>query len=241
MNSIGQFLTRKKIIIAGGILFILLVIVYLFFILKKQKTNQTNPILPPGMPTTFPTNTSANPNRSFQIIKTSPGNNETDVYAGEITISFTTNAEIASANEYGINITPPLPDYWKITNSYPTKKITAQVYGGLNTNTTYTVTVTDASGKKLYSWSFTSSNNPGQSSSGLVTDYEKTYYQKYYPLMDYIPYSTTDFKVGYQSELTLKVLIKNLDIAKVKQEVIDWIKSHGVDPATHTINYINQF
>lgn len=62
---------------------------------------------------------------------------------------------------------------------------------------------------------------------------------KNYPLFDYLPYKTENYTVGYTSTLTLKItLIK--DTPEIRQEVLDWISSKGVDPNTHKIIWKNQ-
>ena len=64
-------------------------------------------------------------------------------------------------------------------------------------------------------------------------DYE---IRKYYPLAQFLPYNSDDFDVGYYTDkLTLPVTIKTPDVARAKQEVRDWIQSHGVDPSTHQL------
>lgn len=54
------------------------------------------------------------------------------------------------------------------------------------------------------------------------------------PLFDYTPYRTENFTVGYLKALTLQVLLKR-DTPTIRQEVLNWIKSKGVDPASHEI------
>lgn len=64
-------------------------------------------------------------------------------------------------------------------------------------------------------------------------DYE---IRKYYPLAQFLPYNSDDFDVEYYTDkLTLPVTIKTPDVARAKQEVRDWIQSHGVDPSTHQL------
>ena len=67
----------------------------------------------------------------------------------------------------------------------------------------------------------------------VADDYE---IRKYYPLAQFLPYNSDDFDVGYYTDkLTLPVTIKTPDVARAKQEVRDWIQSHGVDPSTHQL------
>src|SRR5262249_2504129 len=99
------------------------------------------------------------------------------------------------------------------------------------------LTIKDKNQNTIYTWSFTTSNNPPQSSTNLMLDQEQQLANKYYPLLQFVPYSNQDFNIDYTGHVTLIVEIKNKNIDLVKQEVLDWIRSHGVDPSTHTINY----
>ncbi|PJE69095.1 hypothetical protein COU96_01625 [Candidatus Shapirobacteria bacterium CG10_big_fil_rev_8_21_14_0_10_38_14] len=56
-----------------------------------------------------------------------------------------------------------------------------------------------------------------------------------FPLFQYLPYQTENFLIDYLAPLHLKVILKS---EKNKQEVLDWIKSHGVDPATHQFDWV---
>lgn len=57
---------------------------------------------------------------------------------------------------------------------------------------------------------------------------------KNYPLFDFIPYKTNDYKIDYLRPLVLEVTLKK-DTPKIRQEVLDWISSKEVDPKTHKI------
>jgi len=60
-----------------------------------------------------------------------------------------------------------------------------------------------------------------------------------FPLIESLPYKTDRFIVDYQAPLFLKVEIKiATQTAEIKKEVLDWIKSKGVDPETHQINWL---
>lgn len=234
-------MSNIKIIISGLLILLILVMVYLVF---SRKPNQTsNSILPVIQISPVPS--SGNPptsqQKSFKIIDSDPKNQQTEVYSGEIEISFTTDNDILSDKDFSLDITPKLPFYFKFTNSYPTKKIVAKVYGGLQTNTIYQLNVKDKVGRSIYAWSFTTSSKSSESSSALMEEQEKELIKKYYPLFDYIPFSSADFDLDYTGHLILEVKVKNSDVNKVKLEAEEWIRSKGVDPKTHTINYINSF
>jgi len=55
-----------------------------------------------------------------------------------------------------------------------------------------------------------------------------------YPLFEDVPYTTSSFRVNYIDDLTLQVTLKT-DTPEIRQEVLDWISSKGVDPKSHTI------
>jgi len=62
---------------------------------------------------------------------------------------------------------------------------------------------------------------------------------KEFPLFDYTPYITEQFVVDYTAPLHLKVFLEK-DTPQVRQEVLDWIRSKGVDPKTHKIEWIKK-
>ncbi len=215
----------------------------LIFILFPKKSDKGTPInqqkskITPGM--NQPSMQSQN--GDFTITSTTPKNDEQNVYSGEISIIFTTDTPILSDKDFHMTIYPPLPNYWKFTNTYPTNKITAQVYGGLQTNTTYTVTVTNKKNGNPYSWVFRTSGKQQEDSTQIIRDQTENENAKYFPLFDYIPYESNDFSIDYTDKLTLVVKIKNPDVEMVKKEVNDWIRSHNVNPSTHTITFENAF
>lgn len=245
MFDFVQNIRKGKIAVFIFLFFLLLIPITLFILgtyLNKSRSIYPSPtplLITPMEKKGFiaPTQTQ----KQFRIIETSPKNGETNVYPGEISIIFKTDVDIISLNSFFLEITPPLPYYWKIKNTYPTKQIKAQVFGGLQTNTKYTVSVLDQNKNLLYLWTFLTSTTPAESSSRYFQEKRNEIVNKYYPLFDYIPFSSSDFNIDYTDRLTLKVVVKNKDLEKVKQEVLEWIKSHGVDPSTHTITYINQF
>lgn len=59
-----------------------------------------------------------------------------------------------------------------------------------------------------------------------------------YPLFDFVPYETENYRVNYTDDLTLKVTLKK-DTPEIRQEVLDWISSKGINPKTHKIVWKN--
>lgn len=218
------------------IVLLLLVIILSAFLITQKSPSQT-----PPSPADIPFPSVSLPEKTVTILETSPKNDEKDVYPGEIEIFFITNKPILSSDEFSVDFSPKLPFYYKITNTFPANKITLKIFGGLDIKTTYTVTITKSNKEPVYIWSFTTSEKKAESSSGLVFDKEQDLLKNYYPLSQFTPYSTSDFRIEYTYDLTLKVSVKGSSIEKVKQEVLNWIKSHGVDPNTHVIHYSNVF
>jgi len=62
--------------------------------------------------------------------------------------------------------------------------------------------------------------------------------KKRFPLVENVPYETADFRVDYKAPLTLKVIIKKGDKKDIESQIESWIKSKGVDPVTHQIEYL---
>lgn len=180
--------------------------------------------------------------KPFTVTDTSPASNATNVYPGEIQITANTNIPILSQDSFTLNISPKLPYSWEIDNNYPTNTISATILGNLEKNTKYTVTLTGKN-NYFYSWSFTTGDEAVESSSNLERIDEDAFIKKDYPLLKDVPYTTPNFSLDYTKELTLQVDITNSQMStdEIKQSVYTWIKQHDVDPATHTINYVNSY
>ncbi len=58
--------------------------------------------------------------------------------------------------------------------------------------------------------------------------------QRDYPLFDFIPYKTKNWQIDYLKPLTLEIILRSDTLAN-RQEVLNWIKEKGIDPATHEI------
>lgn len=230
----------KTILISGLIIFVLGV-VFLLLLLPRAVRKDAPDI---QKYTSSPTPTSAQgqiESTPLAVLDTYPKDDQQEVYSGELTINLQFNREVRSEKEFSTEISPKIPYYTKITNTFPNDKISLQIMGKLEPNTIYSVTIKNEFGNIINSFRFTTQASSGQSGSGYVADYETKLNDQYYPLSNYIPYETPDFYAGYKDRLTLNIYIKNPDIEKVKAEVDDWIKSHGVDPKSHQIIYINQF
>lgn len=221
-------------ILSVGILFFLILILSLI----SSGGNKKNLYPSSG---TNPTPSLALTQSPFRILSTSPINGQQNVFPGEIFIDFTTDVPIISKNSFSLTLSPQLQYSYNLISSFPTTKVKTQVLGGLNKNTKYLVTVLNQNLVPVYSWSFTTSNQTPEDSSQLVKQKEQQILTQSYPLYQYVPYANNNFSVDYTDKLTLTVTITNSGVTAVKQEVLTWIKSHGVDPSTHTIIYKNNF
>jgi hypothetical protein len=63
--------------------------------------------------------------------------------------------------------------------------------------------------------------------------------KKNFPLVEFLPYETENFYLDYIAPLHLRATIKKATVsAQIKQEILNWIVSKGVDPQTHKIDFI---
>lgn len=226
--------------------FVLMVFVFVIILLGNITQNPFSTLQNPSTSSTPPLQTvTLSPaitqkQETFSLTITNPSNGQANVYPGEILISFTSSKPILSKNAFDVQITPTIPHYLTYENSYPTNEIKARVTGGLKPATAYTITVSDQNKKILATSSFTTSASPAESSTGLVIDEEKRINEQYFPLFAYVPYVTKDFVLDYTDKLTLEITIHRGTKDRVAPEVLAWIKSKGVDPSTHTINYVEK-
>ena len=55
-----------------------------------------------------------------------------------------------------------------------------------------------------------------------------------YPLFNFIPFKTKNWSIDYTNKMELTIILKQ-DTPEIRQEVLNWITDHGVDPQTHKI------
>jgi len=68
-----------------------------------------------------------------------------------------------------------------------------------------------------------------------VMDLETEYTLRLYPLINYLPIENERYYLTYKDSLVLQVTLKKGKQEEIKKEIVDWIKSKNVDPATHKI------
>lgn len=60
-----------------------------------------------------------------------------------------------------------------------------------------------------------------------------------FPLIEFVPFETENFRLDYQAPLHLEVVIKKpTQSAQIKEEVRNWLWKQGVNPATHKIDWV---
>lgn len=95
----------------------------------------------------------------------------------------------------------------------------------------------------IYEWEYKSSDlSEEEKKSRGIGDPERMVeiiedqYEKY-PLLDYMPYSNEDFALNYLEPMVLIVKIKGEEREAIMEQVKYWIKSKGVDPESHEIEW----
>ncbi len=251
MNNFANNTVLKVAALIGVGFIILLGIILAGQTISRQTSRHLIPEASPGSsdkdfsrsPDTSTRPTSPTPVASptpLQVISTTPLDQAINVYPGELDIEFKLNQTISSGADFSLEFNPKLEYYYRITSDFPTDILRVRVFGGLRKNTKYSVSLLGPTGD-LNKLEFTTSNEQAESSSSLVRDIEEENIKKYTPLIYVTPYNSANFDVIYTDDLTLKVTIKNSDVEGTKQQVLDWIRANGVEPNTHTINYIVSF
>jgi methionine-rich copper-binding protein CopC len=194
---------KQKLLIAGVVIIIIIVAVFIYLSPKKVI-----------IPTTTPTVTSSVPN---------DGSSGVNVF-DPITITFNQNVDPTS-----ITVTSDPAENWTISQDSP-KSITVNHSLYLRIATTYKLTVMQH-GNVIETLTFETAhdqNDPRQLQS------LKSQLNQDYPLASLTPYETSDFRVVYSAPLTLEIDIKSsIGTQDAILQVQSWVKSQGVDPATH--------
>ncbi len=238
MNKYFFLLKQNRILFIGAfILFFLLFFFIVSSFTRFAPLHNPDGSLQNNTPSLTPTIIQTQ--KSFRILKTNPALGENNIYPGEIIITITTNEPVVSVKNISLSFSPELPSssYWKFTNFFPSKTLTAQIYGGLQLNTQYTVTIKNSLNQDIYDWFFITSGETPENNTQLVRESEEEANKKYFPLIKYVPYSTSTFSIDYVDGLILEVKMKGTNEGEIKRQVTDWIRNRGVDPSTHTIRY----
>jgi hypothetical protein len=167
----------------------------------------------------------------LKVISVSPYNQEEKIsVSSPIKIEF--NRPLKNTGEVSILINPQIPTISTFENKRQT--LILDHPGPFHSGTSYQITV-DQANQPLWSSTFATEKLEGDPA--IPYESEK-FTQENYPLLVFVPYDSQNFYITYNGPLALKVIIKNGSIQTIGKEVADWIKSHGVDPTTHKIEYL---
>lgn len=161
----------------------------------------------------------------LEVISTSPPNGTENVGLDvSLKVQFNREPEVVSV------LSQPEIDY-SLQPSNTT--LTLVLNQPLKPKTQYSLSILSRE-KVIFSWFFTTR---------LLTEDEAIeeeikITQESFPLIDYLPYETESSRIAYEDSLYLLVTIKKGDTEDVKKEVLDWIRSKGVDPQTHKIEWL---
>lgn len=132
------------------------------------------------------------------------------------------------ATDFSLSSTPV--SEWVITQK-DVQTLSATHPKPLSPSTQYTVNIL-WKGQFLASLTFTTIASQ--------TDYElldrlETELARDYPLANFVPYTTVQYRVIYTAPLTLEITLKNPNISsdEAVADIQSWVKSQGVDPASH--------
>lgn len=90
-------------------------------------------------------------------------------------------------------------------------------------------------GEVFFSWHF---KTRGKTEEEIVEE-ELEVIEKKYPLFNKLPYTAENFRISYKEGFCLEVIYKG-DLEKVKKEVFEWIKNHGVEPTSHRYEWVKK-
>ncbi len=172
-----------------------------------------------------------------QIIETLPNDNELQASL-ETKIIITFDQKITPDN-WQISFSPDL-SFTLLANE---NKLEIQPTTFLKEETKYLTTIKNSQFKSFsYVFSFATASKPTVPPSGtglgdpnFYNEIQKEVSDKY-PLLKFIPFESKNWWITYRGPLQLKVALKR-DTTEIRQEVLDWIKSKGVNPDTHKIEW----
>lgn len=174
--------------------------------------------------------------KKLELIESSPSNNQEGVKIFS-TLKFAFN--LTTSSEELIILTNP--DFGYSSDNFDKNTIEIKPENPLEFETEYSIVIKNNKYKDFYEVvKFKTENGeiPAYTQEQQKEFYEQLERQTYkdYPLFDFIPYQTDNFTVGYSRPLILSITLKK-DTAEIRQEVLTWIRSKGVDPATHKIEW----
>lgn len=178
---------------------------------------------------------------ALTIINSFPTEGEANVSLATLQITITFNHPIKNINEIRVNISPSLQITSQLSQDQQTLLLEPQQL--LLPNQAYSINVLQTKDDQpLGLFSFTTESLPesamgGKGDPGLVSKIHLKD-QEDFPLLRWVPFSTQDFEVDYIGRTKLEVKVKTNQEA-AKQGLETWMRSHGTEPQTHEIVYIN--
>ncbi len=196
--------TKQKLIFIAVIIIVL--ILGVIFIYTSQKKNAA---------VTLP----------LTILGTTPQEGSSQVSPFDsVTITF--NQRV---NPQEISVTSTPSENWSVSQNI--SNILTITHGEyLRVATPYTLTIMQDN-KTIGTLKFETAHE--QNDPRLLQTLQSELDQKY-PLASLTPYETSDYKVVYSAPLTFEIQIKSsIQPQDAISQVKEWVKSNGVDPATH--------
>ncbi|MFH1840904.1 MAG: hypothetical protein ABH807_02000 [Candidatus Shapirobacteria bacterium] len=167
----------------------------------------------------------------LKVVYISPEDKTSEIVLDQIfRIDF--NRPLADENEIVLIFEPIVNGQAALENKQQTLIFNHQE--PLHANANYTLMIKNQKGQVLAQTTFATIQM--QSDPYIPYQIEEAN-RKYFPLLEWIPYNTENFSVYYVEPLTLEISIQQGEQKTIEPKVIEWIRSHGIDPATHQIQY----
>lgn len=167
----------------------------------------------------------------LQVSQTAPENQSEEVPSDLEAISVLFN-QPASLDRISIGLFPEI-DYQPVLEE---NLLTLKIREELKQETKYIIEIYQEPEKTLvYSFSFTTKKVKKTLSDPKLLEEMGLTILRDYPLVPHVPYYSQQFDIDYIAPLKLKIVLKG---ETSKEEVLDWIRDQGVDPATHEIKWL---
>jgi len=172
--------------------------------------------------------------KALAVVNVSPENQSQNITAVRLDIAVDFNRPLKNQQEIQFNISPQINSLtFGLENGQQTLVVTSQE--PLSANTVYSFEIKDKKNQLLSQINFKTEVLAGDP---LIPYQEKKDTAENYPLLQYIPYETAAFSVSYSGPLALKVKIRQGNQKEIEKEVKDWLKSKGIEPSTHQIEFV---
>lgn len=170
----------------------------------------------------------------LKVVYVSPEDKTTDVKLDQI-VKIDFNRPLTNENEVTLTFEPVVKGQVSLENDQKTLVFNHQE--PLHANGNYALTIKNQQEQVLSQTTFATIQMQGDPY--IPYQIEETN-KNYFPLLEWIPYTTKEFSVYYAEPLTLEVTIYQGDQKIVEPKIIEWIKLHNIDPNTHKIHYVTQ-